>query len=259
MVKISFGPSGVGSVEGFVETIQHFHEEGLTAAEIAFVHSVYLKKEKAIDIGKKIPRDFHLSIHAPYYINLNAKEKDKLEASKKRILDCCEIGHYLGAKNIVFHAGFYSEMEKEQAYQNIKEQVLDLMEEVRKNKWNVELCPEVMGKINVFGSIEEISRLAKETGCGFCIDFAHVLARYKTNEFNLIKSSFPQKKWHCHFSGIVYGEKGEKNHRVTELSEWRDLLKFLEGLDKEITIINESPEPEKDSLKGLHLLEGSNK
>lgn len=260
MVKISFGPSGIGSTDDVVKTIQRFYDEGLRAAEVAFVHGVYMKKEDAEEIGKFVKKlDFKLSIHAPYYINLNSLKKEVVESSEKRILECCEIGHYLGAKSIVFHAGFYSDMEKEDAYQNIKKEIVELMKEVKKKKWNVELCPEVMGKINVFGSIEEISRLAKETGCGFCIDFAHILARYKKNEFDLIEKSFPQEKWHCHFSGIVYGEKGEKNHRITELDEWRNLLKFLEKLDKEIVIINESPNPEEDSVKGLHLLEGSNK
>jgi endonuclease IV len=40
-----------------------------------------------------------------------------------------------------------------------------------------------MGKINVFGSVEEISDLVKETGCSFCIDFAHILARDKKIDY----------------------------------------------------------------------------
>ena len=128
-----------------------------------------------------------------------------------------------------------------------------LMEKIEENEWNVELCPETMGKINVFGSLEEISRLVKETGCSCCIDFAHVLARYGKHEFSLVEKSFPQKHWHCHFSGIVYGDKGEKHHKHTTEEEWKELLHELNKLDKEITIINESPSPFDDSILGLSL------
>lgn len=110
-----------------------------------------------------------------------------------------------------------------------------------------------MGKINVFGSIEEISRLTKETNCSFTIDFAHVLARYKEDKFDELKHAFPQKNWHCHFSGIEYGEKGERNHILTSEQRWKELLKELKKMDKEYTIINESPSPVEDSIKGLKI------
>ena len=62
------------------------------------------------------------------------------------------------------------------------------------------------------------------------------------------------KTWHCHFSGIVYGDKGEKHHKKTEKTEWKILLKELKELkDKEIIIINESPTPIEDSVEGLGL------
>ena len=109
-----------------------------------------------------------------------------------------------------------------------------------------------MGKINVFGSINEISKLAKETGCGFCLDFAHILAREKKVDMKKIKTLFPQKSWHCHFSGIEYGEKGEKHHKKTSKEELKKLISNLPK-EKEITIINESPSPVEDSLLGLKI------
>ena len=111
-----------------------------------------------------------------------------------------------------------------------------------------------MGKINVFGSIEEVSRLVKETGCSFCIDFAHILAREKKVDYEKIKKLFPQKEWHCHFSGIVYGEKGEKHHKTTEKEEWKNLLNNLPK-DKEISIVCESPTLIEDSSEGMGIWE----
>ena len=194
-----------------------------------------------------------MSIHAPYWINLNSKEKIKIKQSKERILNCCKIGEKLGAYRVVFHPGYYGGMNKEEAYQNIKDSILDMQKEIKKNKWEIKLAPETMGKINVFGSVEDISRLVKDTGCEFCIDFAHILARDKKIEYSKIKQLFADEKcWHCHFSGIEYGEKGERRHIKTPKDKLKDLIKNLPK-DKEIVIINESPYMIEDSLLGLKL------
>jgi len=253
-MKILFGPSGIGGVKEAVFNLESFSKAGLRAAEVAFTYSVYLKKDDAVIIGKKAKEfGINLSIHAPYYINLNSKEKLKREASKKRILSCCEIGSYLGARSIVFHCGYYikdDDAGKEEAFQNIKKEILEMQREIKERKWHVVLCPEVMGRRNVFGSIDEIARLKRETGCSFTIDFAHVLARYGENKFDDLKKNFPEKEWHCHFSGIIYGDKGEKKHRDTKREEWKELLKNLPK-DKEITIICESPNPFRDAVEGM--------
>jgi deoxyribonuclease IV len=251
-MSIKFGPAGLGGIKEAVSNLEKYNQLGLRACEIAFTYGVYLKKDDAIEIGKIAKKlGISLSIHAPYYINLNSDEKRKIEASRKRILECCEIAHYLGAGRVIFHPGFYGK-DREEAYENIQQRIIEMKEEIEKNKWDVELCPEIMGKKNVFGSIEEISKLSEEIGCGFCIDFAHILARYNNYNFDLVRERFPQKKWHCHFSGIEYGEKGEKNHKRTSKEEWK---KVLEGIppDRAVVIINESPFPVEDSVEGLNL------
>lgn len=255
MSKIKFGPAGLGPIKDAVSNLKEFHRLGLKSCEIAFTHGVYIKKKgDAITIGKVAKKlEISLSIHAPYYINLNSKDTEKIEASKKRILDCCEIAYYLGARRVIFHPGFYSNMKSEEASINIKKSIIEMMKTIKKNKWDIELCPEIMGKVNVFGSIDEIADLVKDTGCEFCIDFAHVLARYGKYKFEEIKKAFPQKKWHAHFSGIEYNEKGEKNHKKTDVKEWENLLNFLKKLDKDIVIICESPDPVRDSVVGKNL------
>ena len=250
---IRFGPAGLGSVKDAEAVLENYHRMGLRACEIAFTYGVYIKnKDDAIRICKKAKElDISLSIHAPYYVNLNSSEKAKIEASKKRILDCCEIGELLGARAIVFHPGYYSK-DREESYNNIKEGIIDLMEEIKKREWKVKIAPETMGKVNVFGSVDEIYRLVKETECSFCLDSAHVLARDKKVDYKKIIELFSENKWHVHFSGIVYGEKGEKHHRETMREEWITLLKNLPK-DKEIVIINESPSMIEDSLEGLRI------
>lgn len=256
-MTIHFGPAGLGAVKTAQEVLQQYHKLGLKACEIAFTYNCYIKPSECLIIKKKAEDlDIDLSIHAQYWVNLNAREKEKREATKKRILQCCEIGELLGAKTVVFHPGYYSK-DREDSYEVIKQSVLDIMKIIKQKRWKIKIAAETMGKVNVFGSIDEISRLVKETGCSFCIDFAHILAREKKVDYSAVERAFPQKEWHVHFSGIVYGEKGEKHHRTTEKAEWQQLLRHLPK-DKEVIIIHESPTMIKDSVEGLKIYEKMN-
>ncbi|MBI2056636.1 TIM barrel protein [Candidatus Pacearchaeota archaeon] len=247
-MTIKFGPAGLGSVADAEKVLEQYKNLGFKICEIAFTYSVYIKSEDAKRIGKKAKElGIELTIHAPYFINLNSSEKEKVEASKKRILKCCEIGEELGAKRVVFHPGYYGKTSREETYFKIKKEITEIV-----NYLKIKISPETMGKINVFGSPEEISQLVKDTGCDFCIDFAHILAREKKVDYNKIKKLFPQEHWHCHFSGIVYGEKGEKHHKTTEKKEWKELFKNLPG-DKEINIVCESPTLIEDSVEGMKI------
>lgn len=261
---IKFGPGGMGPEKEIVGNIEKFSSMGIKSGEIEFTYGIYIKSEKYMneikDAVKKF--DFKLSIHSQYWINLNSTEKKKIEDSKKRILDCCRVGEKIGARVVVFHAGFYGKRDFKETYENIKNAIIEIQEEIKKNKWKIKIAPETMGKINVFGSIEDISNLAKDTGCSFCIDFAHILARDKKVNYEKIKELFGKfKEWHCHFSGIVYTEKGERHHILTEDSVWKELFKGLKNsgiLDgSELVIINESPDPLGDSLKGLKIFNKS--
>ena len=254
---IRIGPAGLGPVKTAIATLEDYHKKGFRACEIAFTYSVYIKNESdARAIGLKAKElDISLSIHAPYFINLNSKEKEKQEASRKRILDCCKVASWLGAKTVVFHPGYYGD-NKEGSYGAIKDNVIKLLHEVKKNKWEVDIAPEIMGRVNVFGGSDEIFSLVKDTGCSFCIDFAHLLAREKSVDYEKIKKFFPHKKWHVHFSGIIYGDKGEKKHKTTTRQEWKELIKNLPK-DKEIVIINESPTMIEDCAEGLSVLHSS--
>lgn len=250
---INFGPAGLGPVKTAEKVLKEYKKLGFKNCEIAFTYSTYIKKQEAKIIGKKAKElGIELSIHASYFINLNSSEKQKIEASKKRILKACEIGEYLGVKKVIFHSGYYGKMSRQETYENIKLRILEIIKEIKKKKWKIKIAPEIMGKVNVFGSPEEISKLVKETGCEFCIDFAHILAREKKVDYKKIKKLFPQKKWHCHFSGIDYGEKGEKRHLNIEKKDWKKLFDNLPK-NKEITIICESPNLIQNTIEGLKI------
>jgi deoxyribonuclease-4 len=254
-MTIKFGPAGLGSVKEAVSRLEEYHKLGLRACEIAFTYGVYIKEQKDAElIGKKAKElGISLSIHAPYWINLNSLDKSKIEQSKERILNCLKVGTWLQATRVVFHSGFYGKSSKEETYENIKNQILEIQKIAKEKKYTPKLCPETMGKVNVFGSVSEISKLSKETGCDFCIDFAHILAREKNYNFKETLKQFEKfKELHIHFSGIVYNEKGERHHKATESKEWKELLANLPE-NKDFIIINEAPDPIKDSVGGLSI------
>ena len=254
-MTIKFGTAGMGPVKDVEETFKKYKEIGLSVAEIPFTYGVFIKDKKVAEHVGEVARKYGitLSIHAPYWINLNSAEKEKVGASRQRIIKCLEVGTWLGAKVVVFHPGYYGKMEKEKTYENIVEQIKKIQDVRKEKKYTPKLAPETTGKVNVFGSPEEIKKLVDDTGCSFCIDFAHVLARYKDYRFDDLKKLFAKERtWHLHFSGIEYGEKGEKKHKKTEKADWGKLLNSLPK-SKDITIINEAPTPFVDAVEGFRL------
>jgi len=255
-MEVRLGPAGTGG-NSFLG-LDKVKELGLNACEIEFTYGVKMSNGLAKQVGEKARSlGIELSVHAPYYVNLNSLEKKKLEASKKRILQSCERGHFLHAKNIVFHPGFYGKKSKEETFETIKNAILEIQKEIKKNGWFVTLAPETTGKKNVFGDLNEILNLVKETHCSFCIDFAHLKARNNgTIDYNEIFFKLKQfKHIQAHFSGVNYTNAGEQSHRITKESEIEELAKAILKHKINITIINESPDTFGDSLKTKKVFE----
>lgn len=253
---LKFGPAGIGPVKDAITNLIHYKNKGLCACEIAFTYGIYIKSDKDMENIRKNAEDLgiRLSIHAPYFVNLNSNDTKKAEDSKLRIFECCKVGEKLGAKTVVFHPGYYMGNSESETLKNIKNAILSIKKMIRDNGFKINIAPETMGKVNVFGSIEHIAELVKATDCSFCIDFAHILAREKKIDYEKIISLFKQKEWHVHFSGILYSEKGEKKHLKTTKEAWKELIINLPK-DKDITIINESPDMVNDSIVGQQIYE----
>ena len=222
---------------------------GLACMEVEFTYGVRMDLKSARAVGKLAQeKGIRLSVHAPYYINLASEEKDKLSASKKRILDSCQRAHHMRARNVTFHAGFYQTRTADQTYTRIKKAVDGLQKQIARRKWRVMLCPEITGKPAQFGSLEELLRLKKETGCGITVDFSHLYARLQGKiDYGRILGKLP-KKFHAHFSGMEYGPKGEKKHIRATKRFFEPLAKELVKRNPDITIICESPAPYEDAL-----------
>ena len=245
MIKV--GPAG-SEGKGNLEGVKKVFRMGLDCMEVEFTYGVRMQIEEAQRVGALAKeKGILLSVHAPYYINLASDEKEKVAASKKRILDSCERAHALGARNVVFHAGFYQKRTADLTYELIKEGILELQGTIKKKKWKVKLCPETTGKPSQFGSLEELLRLMKDTGCGITADFSHLYARQlgKIDYAGILKKL--PKTFHAHFSGIEFGDKGERKHIVTKQKFFEPLARQLLERKLDITLINESPQPYKDA------------
>lgn len=253
MFSLKIGPAGNAGKDIF-SSLTKLSGSGLQAQEVEFVRGVVMSNETAKKVGEEAKKlGIQLSIHAPYYINLASEEKPKIEASKKRILDSCERGFHMGARYVVFHPAYYGKKEKDDVYKIVKEAIVEMQDSLKKDGFDaVRLAPETTGKKTQFGSLDELLRLRKETGCSICVDFAHLLARDGSVDYRKIFWKLSEagiKTLHSHFSGIEFTEKGERRHLLTEEDEIKKLLDVAKDFDIEISLINESPQPFEDAMK----------
>ena len=263
--KLLFGTAGVPQSATGTSTlsgIQRVSELGLDCLEIEFVRGVKISSDtcqKIREIAKALK--VSLSVHAPYYINLNSPEEGKRLASQERLLSSARMAEKCGAKSVVFHAGYYGRTDQERAYKTIKKGIMDIVSIVKSERNPVTFRPETMGKKSQFGSLEEILFLCRDVGGILpCIDFSHIHARdgkaNSYNEFYRVLKKIEKKlgkealkNIHIHISGVHYTAKGEIKHLNLEDSDFRydDWIQALKDCAVEGTVICESPNQEQDA------------
>ena len=253
--------------------IRQVKQLGLGAMEVEFVHSINLSKEAA-PLVKKEADGVVLTCHAPYYINLNAAEPAKRQASAQRILQSARVMASAGGWSVCFHPGFYMGGEKEKVYGTVKREVEHIAASLKGEGASIWIRPETTGKPSAFGDLDECIRLAQDVeGVQPCIDFAHLHARsggkYNSEpEFREIMEKVEQglgkeglHNMHIHMTGIAYSEKGEKHHLVLEESDfrWQELLAVWKEFGIRGVVVSESPNIEHDALLLKTLWESGNK
>ena len=231
--------------------------------ELAWVRRVSMGEKTAAKVRQKAEEcRVVLSVHAPYYINLNSAEADKVEASRGRILQAARAGWLCGARNIVFHAAFYHDDPPEVVYERVKGHLVELIQELRTEGNGTVLRPETTGKQSQFGTLEELLALSREVeGVAPCVDFAHLHARTGANnsyeEFAAILGSLEKElgqagleDMHIHLSGIEYGPKGEKEHIMLDEADihYMEVLQALKDFGVKGLLVCESPYQEIDAL-----------
>ncbi len=237
---------------------------GLDGMEVEFVHGVNMNSTTQQDVKKLASeKKLILTAHGPYYINLNAQEEDKMQASVKRILDTARVASAFGGYSITFHAAFYMGKDKNEVFKTVKKKMDEITETLKKENIKIWVRPEITGKATQWGDLDEIIKLSKENDMVLpCIDFAHMHARYngKYNSYGEFAYIFEKigkelgdnalKNFHAHVEGINYGPKGEKNHLMLNESDfnYKDLLKAFKAFDVKGALICESPIMEDDAV-----------
>jgi deoxyribonuclease-4 len=244
--------------------IARIRELKLGALELAWVQSVSATDATCAAIRAAAKEHgVALSVHAPYFINLNA-DKQQWPASRERLVKAARAGFKAGATDIIFHPGTYFGRPPEQVYPVARERLAGVAAELRADGIAVTLRPETMGKSAMFGTLEETLQLARDVeGVLPCIDMAHLHARRGDGSFNsyrefldalkLVKDKLGRRglqHLHLHMSGIEYGPKGERNHLMLKEADlkYRDLLRALIDVGAAGRIVCESPNQEADAL-----------
>lgn len=265
--RILFGTAGVPNCtekkNNPVEGVINVHRLGLDCMQLEFAHGVRMKEEISSAL-RKISYELNvpLTSHGPYYINLNAREQDKIDSSVERIIQTAKISDMCGAESMTFHAAFYMKDSPYDVFDLVEKSMNVIEERLSRLDIEIELRPELTGKTSQFGSLEELLSLSKNiNSCLPCLDFSHLFAR--TGQFNTyeefvavlsnVKENLGKdstKNLHMHISGISSNAKGDLKHLNLNESDfnWKDLLKALKDQDCKGYMICNSPNLEEDAI-----------
>jgi deoxyribonuclease-4 len=264
--RLLFGTAGVphsSAGDSTLKGIERVSALGLECMEIEHVRGVKMGTDTARLVKEKAARlGISLSLHAPYYINLLSNDHGKRLASQKYILTAARTAHLCGARTVVFHAGYYGHHAPEAAYEEIKEQLKNILSLLKSEGNPVALRIETMGRRSQFGTLEEVLFLCRELeGLSPCLDFCHIHAREgRVNSFQdfdrvlrkLGRKLGPKalKDVHFHVAGVDYGHAGEIKHLDLKESNFRydEWIEALKEAGAAGTVICESPNLEADAL-----------
>lgn len=248
---------------GSVGGVMRLAELGLDALELGWVRAVRVSEETCAAI--KAAAQEHgvaLSVHAPYFINLNASEEE-WPNSRQRLMDAARYGFLAGATDIVFHPGSYFGRSPEEVLPLVLERLAGCVDELRAEGIAVTLRPETMGKSAMLGSLEDTLAMSRLEGVEPCLDFAHLHARPGDGSMNTYDEwaraleayahtlgEEALQRLHIHLSGIEYGPKGERNHLKVEEADLdvRAIFRALHDFGCRGRILCESPVLEEDAL-----------
>ena len=250
---------------GTVGGILRIAELDLDAMELGWVRSVRVSEKTCQAIRETAAKhDVALSVHAPYFINLNADDEE-WPKSKKRLLDAAVYGALAGATDIVFHPGSYFGAKPQDVLPVALRRLEEVLQELEDRGVQVRLRPETMGKPAMLGSLEDVLEMSRAFPQWVepCLDFAHLHARAGDGSMNTYEEwvrvleaygkalgNAALKRLHIHLSGIDYGPRGEKEHLVFADADLDldAILRALKDFGARGRILVESPTLEDDAL-----------
>lgn len=245
---------------GYENALEILDEMNLDGIEVEFVQGVRMS-EKSRQVVKDASKKYVFTAHGPFFINLNAREQEKIDASITRIIDTATVANEFGGYSITYHAAFYLGNDKDMVFKRVADRTAQIIEILEKDNNKIWIRPETTGKATQWGDIDEIIKLSKEFKQVLpCVDFSHIHARsggaFNTyDEFCEILEKIATNlgdeainNFHAHLAGIAYTAKGEKNHLPLEESDmnYKDLLKAMKNFKVKGVVVCESPNIEDD-------------
>ncbi len=261
--RLRFGPAGIpraAKKRSLIEGIKKVRELGLDALEIEFVRGIWLTEEKAREAGKVAKElDVLLTAHAPYYVNLAAKEEQKRKRSIDYVVKTAKVLHAAGGWSVVFHPGWYMQRAPSTVYEIVRKSLAEIVEQVKSLGVDVWIRPETMEMKSKFGSLDEVIKLSQEFDLVLpCIDFAHLRYREGWNErehFRMILERLEKElgryaldNMHIHVSGIKLDKRGTHLNLLESDMRWKEILEVLREFNVKGVVISESPNLEEDGL-----------
>ncbi|MEK6821285.1 MAG: TIM barrel protein [archaeon] len=266
--KLWFGPSGIplaAQGKGIVKGIEMIPQLELDAMELAFVQSVYVtSEEKAKEVNEARKKaGIRLSVHAPYYINLNAQKPETMKASIERLYLACKMGGLCGAESVAVHAAFRHQDESKTIQKKIEDACEKIYERLDEDGIKIKIAPEFAGKLSQWGSLEEVMEIAKGSRISWCMDFGHAHATSKGSmttkkKFDELLGRIEKfdakylKDLHIQCCGITFSDKGEKYHTSFDSPEstvdWKGMMESFKEYKVGGICISECPGQEKDAL-----------
>lgn len=245
---------------GYENALEILDEMNLDGIEVEFVQGVRMS-DKSRQVVKDASKKYTFTAHGPFFINLNAREQEKIDASITRIIDTATVANEFSGYSITYHAAFYLGNDKDVVFKRVADRTAQIIEILEKENNKIWIRPETTGKATQWGDIDEIIKLSKEFDQVLpCVDFSHIHARsggaFNTyDEFcgilDNIASILGEKamnNFHAHLAGIAYTAKGEKNHLPLKESDmnYKDLLRAMKKFDLKGVVVCESPNIEDD-------------
>jgi len=249
---------------GSVGAVMHLASMSLNALELGWVQSVRVTEATCRQIQSTGSGfDVAISVHAPYFINLNADDTE-WPKSRRRLMDAAHFGNLAGATDIVFHPGSYFGRSPQDVLPVAISRLVGCVQELRDQGNPVILRIETMGKSAMLGSLQDSLAMSQAIqGVEPCLDFAHLHARAGDGSMNTrdewmaalesyAKSLGEEslRRLHIHLSGIAYSLLGEREHLPVQESDLdiSALFRALKDWNCSGRILCESPVLEEDAL-----------
>jgi len=257
VAKLRFGPARVPSRRTPGEAIRILKQRGFTACEIDFEGGFWMDYPWATRFGE-LAREAKivLSVHAPIAGFMGHIERDKKQRMAVGMLDhSAGIAKAAGAELVVFHPGFLLGRDRAGTIASVSEQLAELRERLEGKDRAVPFGVEVMGRVNDFGSLDDVIAIAGR--CGWVrpvLDFAHMHATSDgaftdTAPFAAALEAAdavlePKAPFHIHFSDIAFANRNETKHLPYGEGTLRadPLRKALRRFKRPATVISESPD-----------------